>query len=262
MSASTPPPAPPLSTAPTQAFRVDVPLHEILQQDPSPLQAGLEHAIFWASPYAAEVPFENNNRRQAALARSRLYSLTAFYMLYVILVLGLAISTRHPWIAVAFFFVGCVIWTFVEYIFHRAVQHGGFPFEKGMIRRLLQERFGRLRWERPPRPCNGNHVSGELKELLPLLFVAAPISFLLPAYTAPVLLAGSVQGYVAEKWLHYAVRYSSSRFLLFRRLKKYHLYHRGPEGTCLGYGIATRFWDGVFDTGFQDVVGRSRGENL
>ena len=51
----------------------------------------------------AEVPFQTYKRSQAALARRRLYSLSAFYTLYAILVLAIAFSTKHPWIAVAFF---------------------------------------------------------------------------------------------------------------------------------------------------------------
>lgn len=251
MSTSTPPPAPPWSTEATQPFRGEVPLHEFLQNEPSPPVGGAEYAVSLGAPRRAGVPDENYSGRQAGQARSRLYALTAFYMVYVILVLVLAFSTRHPWIAVGFFFVGCVIWTLVEYLFHRTVVHGRLPFGEGMTRRSLQEHA--------LQPRDGNHISGELKDLLPLLFVAAPIGFLFPAYTAPVLLAGSVQGYVAEKWLHYAVRFSSSRFLLFRRLRKYNLYYRDREGVCLGYGIAARFWDVVFGTRFTETVSRSEG---
>lgn len=176
----------------------------------------------------AEVPFETYKRRQAALARSRLYPLTAFYTLYVILVLALAFSTKHPWTAVAFFSVGCVIWTLVEYFFHRYVLHGRFPLGKGMIRRFLHERLDPLHWDHHLRPFGGNHISGELKDLLPLFFVAGPISFLFPVYIAPGLLAGSVQGYVTEEWVHYSLHFLNSRFPLFRRMKKCHLYHHSP----------------------------------
>jgi sterol desaturase/sphingolipid hydroxylase (fatty acid hydroxylase superfamily) len=76
-----------------------------------------------------------------------------------------------------------------------------------------------------------------------------------------VLLAGVVQSYVSEEWLHYALHFSNSRFPLFRRLKKYHLYHHSPRGINKGYGITTRFWDGVFDTRFPVAVRRSLNKN-
>ncbi len=221
-----------------------------------------EHAVISLSPQRnAEVPFATYKRRQAALARYRLYPVTAFYCVYAIFVLAIAFSTTHPWTAVAFFSAGCVTWTLVEYLFHRYVLHGRFPPGKGVIRRFLHERLDPLHWDHHMRPFDGMHISGELKDILPLFFVAAPVSFLFPVYTAPVLLAGVVQSYVNEEWLHYALHFSNSRFPLFRRMKKYHLYHHSPRGIDKGYGITTRFWDGVFDTRFPQSVRRSLSKN-
>ena len=209
----------------------------------------------------AEVPFAIYKRRQAAHARYRLYPLTVFYTVYALLVLIVAFSTTHPWTAAVFFSAGCAIWTLVEYFFHRYVLHGRFSPGKGIIRRFLHERLDPLHWDHHMRPFDGRHVSGELKDILPLFFVAAPVSFLFPVYTAPVVLAGVVQSYVSEEWLHYALHFSNSRLPLFRRMKKYHLYHHSPRGIDKGYGITTRFWDGVFDTRFPQSVRRSLSKN-
>jgi hypothetical protein len=209
----------------------------------------------------AEVPFAAYKRQQAAMARRRLYPLSAFYTLYAMLVLAIAFSTKHPWIAVAFFSAGCATWTLVEYLFHRYVLHGRFPPGKGLIRKFLHERLDPLHWDHHARPFDGSHISGGLKDILPLFFVAAPVSFLFPVFTAPVVLAGAVQGYACEEWLHYALHFSNSRFPLFRRMKKYHLYHHSPRGIDKGYGITTRFWDGVFETRFSEAVRRSLSKN-
>ena len=205
----------------------------------------------------SEAPFHIYKRRQAALARYRLYPLTVFYTVYTIVVVIIAISTEHPWTTVAYLTAGWVTWTFVEYLFHRYVLHGRFPPGQGFIRRYLHERLDPLHWDHHMRPFDGKHISGELKDILPLFFVAAPVSFLFPVYTAPVLLAGVIQGYVSEEWLHYALHFSNSKFPLFRRVKKYHLYHHSPKGIDRGYGITTRLWDGVFDTQFPESVRRS-----
>jgi sterol desaturase/sphingolipid hydroxylase (fatty acid hydroxylase superfamily) len=209
----------------------------------------------------AEVPFATYKRQQAVLARHRLYPLTAFYTLYAILALAIAFSTKHPWIAVAFFFAGCATWTLVEYLFHRYVLHGRFAPGKGLVRKFLHERLDPLHWDHHKRPFDGMHISGGLKDILPLFFVAAPVSFLFPVYTAPAVLAGAVQSYACEEWLHYALHFSNSRFPLFRRIKKYHLYHHSPRGIDKGYGITTRLWDGVFDTRFPEAVRRSLSKN-
>ena len=208
-----------------------------------------------------EVPFESYKRQQADLARRKLYPLTMFYTLYTILVLSLGFSTAHPWTTVAYFFAGCIIWTLVEYLFHRYVLHGRFPPGKGLLRRFLHERLDPLHWDHHLRPFDGDHISGELKDILPLFFAVGPITCFFPVYTAPVLLAGVVQGYAAEEWLHYSLHFSNSRLPLFRRLKKYHLYHHSPRGIDKGYGITTRFWDTVFDTRFPPSVRRSLGKN-
>lgn len=209
----------------------------------------------------AEIPFQTYKRNQASLARYRLYPLTVFYTAYAVIVLVIAFSTAHPWIAVGCFAAGCVMWTLVEYLFHRYVLHGHFPPGNGLLRRFLHERLDPLHWDHHKRPLDGSHISGELKDILPLFFVAAPVSFLFPVYTAPVVLAGVVQSYVGEEWLHYALHFSNSRFPLFRRLKKYHLYHHSPKGIDQGYGITTPFWDGVFDTRFPLDVRKSLSKN-
>ena len=208
-----------------------------------------------------EIPFEAYKRLQAAIARHKLYPLTVFYAMYAIFVLAIAGSSGHPWISVAFFSAGCATWTLVEYLFHRYVLHGRFGPGKGFIRKFLHERLDPLHWDHHMRPLDGKHISGALKDILPLFFVAAPVSFLFPIYTAPVLLAGVVLGYVSEEWLHYALHFSNSRIALFRRMKKYHLYHHSPRGIDKGYGITTRFWDGVFETRFPEAVRRSLGKN-
>ena len=209
----------------------------------------------------AEVPFQAFKRSQAALARRRLYPLTVFYTLYSILVLTIAFSTTHTWTAVAFFSAGCATWTLVEYLFHRYVLHGRFPPGKGVVRRFLHNRLDPLHWDHHKHPLDGNHISGELKDILPLFFVAASISLLFPVYSAQAVLAGVVESYVSEEWLHYALHFSNSRFPLFRRMKKYHLYHHSPRGIDKGFGITTRFWDGVFDTQFPEAVRRSLSKN-
>ena len=209
------------------------------------------------SERVVDVPFEVYKKQQAAFARSRLYPLTAFYTVYAATVLFFCLRTRHPLVAAAFFVVGCFTWTLVEYLFHRYVLHGRFPAGKGMIRRFLHERLDPLHWDHHKRPFDGSHISGGLKDILPLFFVAAPISFLFPLCTAPVMLAGVVQSYVGEEWLHYALHFTKSRLPIFRAIKKYHLYHHSPRGIDKGFGITTPLWDRVFDTRFSEAVRRS-----
>jgi hypothetical protein len=54
---------------------------------------------------------------------------------------------------------------------------------------------------------DGDHISGRLKDLMPLFVVAAPLSFIAPVYTLPVLLGGNVQGYVITEWIHHCMHF-------------------------------------------------------
>jgi hypothetical protein len=208
------------------------------------VSTGLAPAL--ASHRPIEGSFASYKRKQSRIARRRLYPLTAFYTTYSLILVLLA---------------GIPVWSLVEYLFHRYVLHGRFPPGKGLIRRFLHERLDPLHWEHHERPFDGWHISGELKDILPLFFVAAPMSFLFPVYTAPALLAGVVQSYVGEEWLHYFLHFGKSRNRYFRHLKRYHLYHHSPRGMKLGYGITSGVWDVAFHTGYPEPVRKSLSEN-
>jgi hypothetical protein len=219
------------------------------------VSAGLAPAVTSCRP--TEGSFEAYKREQSGIARRRLYPLTAFYTTYSLVVALLILRGRHPWVGIAFYLAGIPVWSLVEYLFHRYVLHGRFPPGQGLIRRFLHERLDPLHWEHHERPFDGWHISGELKDILPLFFVAAPCSFLFPVYTLPALLAGVVESYVGEEWLHYFLHFGKSRVPLFRHLKRYHLYHHSPRGIKMGYGITSGVWDGVFRTGYPRPVRQS-----
>jgi hypothetical protein len=219
------------------------------------VSAGLAAALTGRRPL--EGSFEDYKRGQSRIARRRLYPLTVFYTAYSLFVIVLGVRSGHPWIGAAFYIAGIPMWSLVEYLFHRYVLHGRFPPGKGLIRRFLHERLDPLHWEHHERPFDGWHISGELKDILPLFVVAAPFSFLFPVYTLSLFLAGVVQSYVGEEWLHYFLHFGKSRNPFFRYLKRYHLYHHSPRGIDKGYGITSGIWDMVFDTQFPRPIRKS-----
>lgn len=213
--------------------------------------------------------FEAYKREQSRIARRKMYPLTVFYTTYSLLVALIALRSRHPFLGLAFYSAGVPVWTLVEYAFHRHILHGRFPPGEGLIRRFMHERLDPLHWDHHERPFDGLHISGALKDLLPLFFVAAPLSFLFPVYTLPSLLAGVVQSYVGEEWMHYFFHFGKSRNPCFRYLKRYHLYHHSPRGIKQGYGISCGIWDFVFHTQYPPQVrsllfdgGRDRARGL
>lgn len=197
-------------------------------------------------------------RRQAEISRRRLYPITAFYTAYSAILLVLAWRTAHPYRAVLFFLAGVPVWTLVEYLTHRYILHGRFKRSKKWYKKwyksLANKYLDPLHWGHHERPTNGLHVSGELKDLLPLFAVAVPLSFIFPFYTAPMLLAGVSQSYLAEEWVHHCIHYYNFRHPYFRRIKGYHLYHHSSSGMERGYGITSRFWDVIFKSRFPNSV--------
>ena len=202
----------------------------------------------------ADVPFGVYKRQQARISRRRLCPMTAFYTAYSLLVMFLALRSSHPWVAIIFYAFGLSVWTLVEYLFHRFVLHGRFAPGKGIIRKFLHARLDPLHLEHHARPFDGHHINGELRDLLPLFFVAAPISFIAPICTLPVLLAGVVQCYVIEEWVHHSVHFYNFHSPYFRYIKRHHYYHHSPKGLEQGYGLTNGFWDIVFKTRYPAPV--------
>jgi len=205
------------------------------------------------------LPLSAYKRQQAAISRRRLYPVTAFYTLYSVILLVLAWRTAHPRLGVAFYLAGIPVWTLVEYLFHRYILHGRFKVSKHrwkVYKRWANKYLDPLHWEHHERPFDGLHINGVLKDLLPLFAVAAPLSFIFPAYTAPLLLAGVCQSYVAEEWIHHSLHFYNLRSRYWRHIKKHHLYHHTSQGMGSGYGITSGLWDVVFKTRFSEDVRR------
>jgi len=78
-----------------------------------------------------------------------------------------------------------------------------------------------------------------------------------------MLLAGVVQCYVLEEWIHHCEHYYYFQNSYFLHIKKSHLYHHSSRGIDRGYGITNAFWDVVFGTRYpphirQRLFGPSR----
>lgn len=203
---------------------------------------------------ANNVLFSVYKRQQARISRRKLYPVTIFYTTYSLIILVLALRSPHPWVALAFIAAAIPVWTLVEFFFHRYILHGRFGPGKGILRRFLHERLDPLHWDHHDRPYDGKHINGAIGDLLGLFAVSAPLSFIAPIYTLPVLLAAVVQCYVIEEWVHHSTHFYNIPGRYFRYIKRHHGYHHTPAGTELGYGLTNGFWDWVFNTDYSEEV--------
>jgi len=131
---------------------------------------------------------------------------------------------------------------------HRHVLHGRFRDSERILPHLLHKYFDHLHLEHHARPWDGNHVNGTIRDTLPFASVLAGAGFLFPLHTVPALVAGILQSYVVEEWVHHSVHFCDFRGRYFRYIKRHHLYHHSPKGSEVGYGLTSGFWDVVWRT--------------
>jgi cyclopropane-fatty-acyl-phospholipid synthase len=184
---------------------------------------------------------------EARKARRRLYPVTVLYTAFALSVLVLALRTR-PLLALAFFALGVATWTGLEYWIHRFILHGRFPDGPGLYQHFLHRYFDHLHWEHHKRPWDGNHINGTISDTLAFSAPLALLGLLLPVWSLSALLAGILQAYIVEEWVHHSVHFYEFRWKYFRYIKRHHLYHHSPKGMNVAYGLTNGFWDVVFDT--------------
>ena len=153
--------------------------------------------------------------------------------------------------------MGFAVWTWIEYEVHRYILHGRFPDGPGFWRRFLHKNFDHLHWEHHARPWDGNHVNGTLKDTGVFVALLLALSLLFPAQTMTMLIAGVMQAYVIEEWVHHSVHFCTFRSKYFRYIKRHHLYHHSPKGSDVGYGLTNGVWDVVYATRIPRPIRRA-----
>jgi cyclopropane-fatty-acyl-phospholipid synthase len=170
------------------------------------------------------------------------------YSAYALTLLAFALSGEDRLLAAGFFLSGGVAWTALEYWVHRYILHGRFPDGPGPKQHLLHRLFDHLHLEHHRRPWDGNHVNGTLKDTGPFVALFIALSWAFPMATAPMFVAGLIQFYILEEWVHHSVHFCNFKARYFQYIKRHHLYHHSPIGSEVGYGLTSGAWDVVFST--------------
>ena len=185
---------------------------------------------------------------EARKARRRLYPVTVVYSTYALTLLTLALSRSGRLVSIGFFLLGGAAWTALEYWVHRYILHGRFPDAPGAWPHLLHRLFDHLHVEHHKRPWDGNHVNGTFKDTGPFVALFILGSWLFPLQALPMFVAGLMQFYVLEEWVHHSVHFCNFKSHYFQYIKRHHLYHHSPKGSEVGFGLTSGFWDVVFAT--------------
>ncbi|MBI2718223.1 MAG: sterol desaturase family protein [Rhizobiales bacterium] len=130
---------------------------------------------------------------------------------------------------------GYGIWTFAEYVLHRAVFHHVPGF-----------RHAHFAHHHAPRELIGTPTL--VSTAIFAVAVYVPLVELLGRPQASALSVGLLAGYLAYISVHYLVHHSASGGLAtLRRLKRHHALHHHRENRC-NFGVTTRLWDRMFGT--------------
>ena len=180
---------------------------------------------------------------EARKARRRLYPVTVVYTLLSIATLALSLRPGRVAVPLVFYGLGFALWTWLEYEVHRHLLHGRFPDGPGAWQHFLHRTFDHLHVEHHERPWDGNHINGTIRDTGPFLLPAFLLALALPPHTLLAFLAGLVQAYVAEEWVHHSVHYYHFDNLYFRYIKRHHLYHHSRRGREIAFGLTSGVWD-------------------
>lgn len=200
--------------------------------------------------------------------KARLYLLppTVVYTSYAMTLLVLGVRSSHRTSAVLWFIAGLALWTPLEYAAHRYVLHGTFPPSRNPLKQLLHRMFDETHIEHHRKPWAARHLSGSLKTTVPVVLVWNALALLAPWYTALLLVAGIVQAFLIEEWVHYAVHFEDFTGRYWEYIRRHHMYHHSKIGSDVAYGLTNGVWDVVWDTRIPEahrraLYGRRDGEH-
>ena len=183
---------------------------------------------------------------EARKGRHRLYPVTVVYTVLATAALARALHASAAQ-ALSCWLLGIAFWTWVEYMVHRHILHGVFPDGAG-LQHVTHRLFDHLHVEHHRRPWDGSHINGTLKDTAPFLVPVTAVGLLLPPQTLLAFLAGLVQAYVVEEWVHHSVHFYHFDNLYFRYIKRHHLYHHSRVGSTVAFGLTSGAWDVAYAT--------------
>lgn len=199
-------------------------------------------------------------REQERISRHKLHKTTAIYTTYSLVLMALAFRAGYSLRGLAFFFFGGLpLWMAVEYFSHRYILHVHFVVSqkwwKHHLSILANKFLDPMHFGHHERPFDGHHISGRIRDMIPLFLIFAPLSiWLFPPFTASLVMAGFFQGYIFEEWIHHATHFYNFRDPYFRYMKKHHFYHHTSQGMTHGFGTTSGLLDAMFGTRYPDRV--------
>jgi sterol desaturase/sphingolipid hydroxylase (fatty acid hydroxylase superfamily) len=201
--------------------------------------------------------YRDYKREQEVISRHKIYKTTALYSIYAISVLVLAIRAGNVLYGLAFVPLGIVGWMLSEYTSHRYIFHFKFTVNdstllKKFFTTLAVNYLDPMHTQHHERPFDGNHMSGRIRDLLPLFIPGVILGFFF--FPVAVFVATWFMCYLAEEWIHHATHFYNFRDPYFRYMKKHHMYHHTKQGMKYGFGTTSGILDYFFGSRYPEPI--------
>ena len=201
--------------------------------------------------------YRDYKREQEVISRHKIYKTTALYATYAVIVLALAIRSGSVLWSLAFVPIGIIAWMLSEYTSHRFVFHRKFTIvETTRIKKILStfavKYLEPMHTQHHERPFDGHHMSGRIRDLLPLFIIGAVIGIFL--FPVAVITATWFMCYLAEEWIHHSTHFYNFRDPYSRYMKKHHMYHHTKQGLKYGFGTTSVVIDYFWNSRYPEPI--------
>lgn len=201
--------------------------------------------------------YREYKREQEVISRHKIYKTTALYATYAIMITVYAIRSGSVLWGLAFVPIGIIAWMLSEYTSHRFVFHRKFTIvettpTKKILSTFAVKYLDPMHTQHHERPFDGHHMSGRIRDLLPLFIIGAVIGFFL--FPVAVITATWFMCYLAEEWIHHATHFYNFRDPYFRYMKKHHMYHHTKQGMKYGFGTTSGVIDYFWNSRYPEPI--------
>jgi sterol desaturase/sphingolipid hydroxylase (fatty acid hydroxylase superfamily) len=143
--------------------------------------------------------------------------------------------------AAAWFALGLLIWTFVEYVMHRWVFHYQPSSRWGKKLHFL------MHGVHHDYPQDASRLVMPPVISIPFCVIFSGLFLGVLGRLMPAPFAGFLFGYLCYDMIHYATHHLSMKRGMWLWLKQYHMRHHYKDDH-IGYGVSSPLWDFVFGT--------------
>jgi len=162
---------------------------------------------------------------------------TDFLTAVVLLILSIYYS-KDIWASIAFFIVGVLFFTFLEYAVHAWLFHKDHPLKV----------FIEGHAHHHQNPFSYDAMPFFMSALIAAVFVWI-FHFIMPLPDAMALVGGMALGYFNYGIMHHIMHRREFKSKYWRYMQEFHfVHHKKP---LLNHGITTDIWDRVFGTYYQ-----------